>query len=314
MKLQPNLKYNDELKTIEQPYQLSNRMFDVLSNKNKATLSEYSEKMDHREVFRDMIENNKDKEFSLNRVIYIKKEKYDMEIKGASLCVDIDLRIFWHLLNRKLESDSITIENLCKELDYNNYRDSKTHKTIIESFYRLSNNNITIVTENSTLVFKLVSYKKEDNIIKYSFNEDFLKLVNSKNGLERYNIITLKDLKYGVSKLLYTMLVRNKYKKDGSREFKCDELIKVLGLKHKKASKSKESIKSALQELKDNKIIGDFTMKLNNIVIKDVYSVLREESNNKAIIHKEELKNDVEDYRHELFIDEDPEILNPFKK
>lgn len=274
MKLQPNLLYKDDIKTIEQPFQLSvNRVFEVLSVRDKVTLTEYNEDMDHRSVLKNIKDNEKNKEETLNREIRINKDKYDMYINGPALCVSTDLKIFWHLLSRKEIEDEISIIDFCKELEIANKKEN--HKTIIESFYRLSNNNIQFATEDTTMFFKMVTYKKENEMIKYSFNEDFLKLVNSKNGLERHNIKTLSNLKIGISKVLYTTLVSNKYKKDGSRNFTIQELAELLDVKITKKSKFKEKIKKSLIELKDNNIITDFIMKLDDVIIYNRHNKLK---------------------------------------
>lgn len=309
MEIQPNLKYKNNI--IEQPYQFSvNSIFLPLTVRDKATISEYTKEMDHRMVLRNIKDNENNTELSLYREIRINKDNYDMYINGAALCVDTDLKIFWHLLNRKLVSDEINIVDLCKELEFKNPFDTKNHKTIIESFYRLSNNNIEIASSNTTYAFKLVTYKKEDDNIKYSFNEDFLTLMNSKNGLQRHSLTTLRSLKSSTSKLLYIMLVHNKYNLQGVRYFDFDELINTLGIVNKRKDKSKSTLKKALQELKDNKIIGDFNMKLNDVTIYNNHYI----NNNKNVIEdKKDVDNKVdikENKKNSLAIGENGQFEN----
>lgn len=276
MNLQPNLPHKDTDGTIEQPYQLSvNRVFEPLTANNKATISKYEHDMDHRDIFVNMEENNSEKAYALHRKLFIQKENYDLRLTGAALCINTDLKIFWHLLNRKKIKDEMSIFDFCEEMKLANPRNKNTHKMVIESFYRLSNNIMTIAAESYSATFQLISYKKENEMIKYSFNEDFLKLVNSKNGLERHNINTLNDLNYGISKQLYTMLVKNKYKKDGSRSFTIDELKEELGIKITKKGKIKERIKESLEELKLHCIISDYYMKLDDVIIYNRHNKLK---------------------------------------
>lgn len=283
MQLQPNLPYDGEYKIIEQPRQFSvNGIFSIISVRDKATLNKYSDEMDHREILLD-IETTNDKD-SLYRKIHIQNGEFYTIVKGAALCVNTDLRIFWHLLNRKKVSDNISIQDLCEELEYSVKSHKGNHKTIVESFYRLSNNLVNIAAQRYSASFQLLDYEKNGDIITYRFHKNFLNLMNSKNGLERHSIKILKQLKLGVSKLMYTMLVDNKYNNEGIRIFEYEDLAKTLNLTNKKIGKNKEKIKAALQELKSNHIIGDFKMKLSKITIYNNNFMLNKKAINPNIV------------------------------
>ena len=285
MKLQPNLKYRNEDIIVEQPYQMSvNRIFEVLSSRDVASFSEYSKTMDSISLLDNIKNNIKNTPYSLNREIIIKKENYSMYINGAALCVDKDLKIFWHLLDRKLQTDEFKISDFCKEMGISNPYLAQNHKSIIESFFRLSSNNVKLATKGDDVSikgveysFNMIDYRRENDTIKYSFNKDFLKLVNSKNGLQRHSLTILNNFKVSASKMLYTMLSSNKYNQEGIRKFNIDDLMEQLGMKDKRKDKAKDYLKKALKELKDKFIIGDFNMKLNDVTIYNNHYVTKKE-------------------------------------
>lgn len=275
--LQPNLPFGNLKKTIEQPYQFSiDKIFIPLQKNQITTMKIYNKSMTETEIYNEFFKSIKnrqldDKNKSFERLIVVENENYSMHVSGCCLDINSDLDLFFRLLELKQISNEMTLTQLCKLLGKGNPSAVKVHQSIIESLLRLESNSFVITTKNIKFNrFNLFNFWKKGEVIGYSFNPEFLQLMNSGFALKRHDLVTFSSIKGGNSKSLYLHLSdsNNRYNRDGLRSIPISEAAEMAGLENRKDKyKINELLKESLKILKDFEIIGDFSFRKGEIII-----------------------------------------------